>query len=338
MDPQDPQSFHHRTERLSTGQTYHFVDEKPTSFDPKTTPTLLLIHGFPDFWYGWRYQIAPWVNKGWRVVVPDTLGYGGSSKPDDVALYSVKNLCADLVALLDIIDVERAIIIGHDWGSVVAWRFCLYHPNRVRALVSLSVPFNPPAPVYIPLPEQAKRYPNFRYMLYFSNPVSTKQIEAELPGFFDRIYRSPKKWVLSKEDNAQVFGSGGSPKTQREGDLLNEQEFNYYTETFKDSMNGPLMYYKTVKLRFEEEKAAQLPSYLPSSLPVIFFNPKSDPTCSQKHVQGMTKFVPNLEVVDVENTGHWLMVEQKDVITNGVAQFVERVMAEENARTRSAKL
>jgi pimeloyl-ACP methyl ester carboxylesterase len=69
-----PDDFNHRTERLSTGNTYRFIDEG----DKYGSTTLLLIHGFPDFSYGWRHQIKPWASKGWRVVAPDMLGYGGT--------------------------------------------------------------------------------------------------------------------------------------------------------------------------------------------------------------------------------------------------------------------
>jgi pimeloyl-ACP methyl ester carboxylesterase len=85
------------------------VDQVPEGCDKERTPTLLCIHGFPDLWYGWRYQIRPWVNRGYRVIAPDMLGYGGSSKPEDVAEYTTKKLCADLVALLDRLNIGKAV-------------------------------------------------------------------------------------------------------------------------------------------------------------------------------------------------------------------------------------
>lgn len=109
MDPGAPESFNHRTEKLSTGRTYHFVDQLPEGYDPKRNTTLLCVHGFPDLWYGWRYQIGPWVREGHRVVVPDMLGYGGTSKPFSPAEYSTKHLCADLAALLDLLQIKKAV-------------------------------------------------------------------------------------------------------------------------------------------------------------------------------------------------------------------------------------
>lgn len=127
MDPSRPESFNHRTELLSTGRTYHFVcvfsyvrvkvaytlrtkvDQVPNGYQKQRNPTLLCIHGFPDFWYGWRYQIGPWTRRGYRVVVPDMLGFGGSSKPKDAIEYSTKRLCADLTALLDLLKIDNAV-------------------------------------------------------------------------------------------------------------------------------------------------------------------------------------------------------------------------------------
>src|ERR1700733_1567894 len=109
MDPQNPASFNHRTELLSTGRTYHFVDQLPANYDPKTTPTFLCIHGAPDLWYGWRHQIGPWGRGGNRVLVPDMLGYGSTDMPVYSKEYSTKRLANDLAALLDLLSVQKAV-------------------------------------------------------------------------------------------------------------------------------------------------------------------------------------------------------------------------------------
>lgn len=135
MQPSNPASFNHRTERLSTGRTYHFVDQRPANYNPIQTPTLLCAHGFPDLWYGWRFQVKPWVEKGYRVVVPDMLGYGTTDMPLDSDEYSTKKLSDDLAALLDVLGIQKAVIIGHDWGAFTVSRFALWHPDRLLALI-----------------------------------------------------------------------------------------------------------------------------------------------------------------------------------------------------------
>ena len=97
---------HHQT-CLSTGRSYHYVDQKPRQNQHGTT--LLCLHGFPDLWYGWRHQIRPWVEAGYRVIVPDMLGYGKTDMPSEASAYSTKRLCDDLAALLDHVGVQKAV-------------------------------------------------------------------------------------------------------------------------------------------------------------------------------------------------------------------------------------
>jgi pimeloyl-ACP methyl ester carboxylesterase len=107
---------------------------------PQHGPLLLLLHGFPEFWYGWRHQIAPLAEAGFRVIAPDQRGYNTSSKPASIAAYAVSELAADVIAILDQLGRQRACIVGHDWGALVAWNVALTHPDRVTRLVILNVP------------------------------------------------------------------------------------------------------------------------------------------------------------------------------------------------------
>jgi pimeloyl-ACP methyl ester carboxylesterase len=99
-----------------------------------------LLHGFPEFWYGWRRQIGPLAAAGRYVIVPDQRGYNLSSKPPGVEHYRLELLAGDVVALMDGLGLESAVIAGHDWGAAVAWWLGLRWPERVRRLVILNVP------------------------------------------------------------------------------------------------------------------------------------------------------------------------------------------------------
>ncbi len=108
---------------------------------PAEGPLVLLLHGFPEFWYGWRKQIAPLARAGYRVWVPDQRGYGASDKPPRVSDYAVETLALDGVGLLDAAGVERAAaVVGHDWGAAVAWWMGIVHPDRLERLVILNAP------------------------------------------------------------------------------------------------------------------------------------------------------------------------------------------------------
>ncbi|KAG8875304.1 hypothetical protein FRB98_007991 [Tulasnella sp. 332] len=119
MDPLNPESFNLQKIKLPTGRTYEYCDQTPTDYKHDETPVLLLIHGFPELWYDWRYQIGPW------------------DKPDDPALYTPFALAGEMADLLDALDVKKPIVvIAHDWGAPTAFSFATRYTERTKALVS----------------------------------------------------------------------------------------------------------------------------------------------------------------------------------------------------------
>src|SRR5579875_4028836 len=103
-------------------------------------PLVVLLHGFPDFWYGWRHQIPALARAGFRVVAPDLRGYNLSSRPEGVQAYTVRRLAADVRELIAERGESQADIAGHDWGAIVAWALAAWHPDAVRRLAILNVP------------------------------------------------------------------------------------------------------------------------------------------------------------------------------------------------------
>lgn len=102
-------------------------------------PPVLLLHGWPDTSAVWRHQVAPLVDAGFRVIRPDLRGFGASDRPDGVDSYSLLFLVADALAVLDELGIERAHVVGHDWGSALAWSLAAFAPDRVDHLVGMSV-------------------------------------------------------------------------------------------------------------------------------------------------------------------------------------------------------
>jgi len=107
--------------------------------DEGAGPPVLLVHGFPDSSYLWRHQVAALTGSGLRAIAPDMRGFGASDRPGAVEEYRLGRAVADLVAVLDAAGVERARVVGHDWGAAVAWLFAAIHPDRVERLVAMSV-------------------------------------------------------------------------------------------------------------------------------------------------------------------------------------------------------
>ena len=107
---------------------------------PEDGPLVILLHGFPEFWYGWRHQIGPLAEGGHRIMAPDQRGYNTSDKPEGITRYTVDELVGDVIGLIDSTGRERATLIGHDWGGIVAWWAALRYPGRVDRVAVLNAP------------------------------------------------------------------------------------------------------------------------------------------------------------------------------------------------------
>lgn len=107
---------------------------------PKSGVPVMLLHGFPEFWYGWRNQLPALVEAGCRVIVPDQRGYNLSDKPKGARNYDVFTLVDDIVGLIDALGYEKVNLVGHDWGAVVAWTLAIKYPQRLHKLGIMNVP------------------------------------------------------------------------------------------------------------------------------------------------------------------------------------------------------
>ena len=140
-------------------------------------PLVLLCHGFPECWYSWRHQLTALAAAGYHAVAPDMRGYGRTDAPEPVDAYTVLHLVGDMTGLLGALGEQQAVIVGHDWGSIVAWSAALLRPDRFRAVVGMSVPFLPRLPMKPTTMMKAMAGDRFLYILYFQEPGKA---EAEL--------------------------------------------------------------------------------------------------------------------------------------------------------------
>jgi pimeloyl-ACP methyl ester carboxylesterase len=129
---------------------------------------VILLHGFPEFWYGWRNQIQPLAEAGFRVWVPDQRGYNLSDKPTGIASYRFDELAQDVIGLIDAAGVERCYLVGHDWGAAVAWWTAQRYPQRVEKLAILNVPH--PAVMVRTLTHSPEQLRRSWYMFFFQIP------------------------------------------------------------------------------------------------------------------------------------------------------------------------
>lgn len=163
---------------------------------PQDGPLVILLHGFPEFWYSWRKQIPVLAEAGFRVWVPDQRGYNLSDKPQGVRSYTLDTLSQDIVGLIDAAGVERAFVAGHDWGAGVAWWLGMNHQNRLKKLAILNVPH--PA-VFLPfLRSHPTQVFKSLYMLFFQAPYLPELLVRRVGSFVLR--KSSRPGAFDEED------------------------------------------------------------------------------------------------------------------------------------------
>jgi len=156
------QNLRHR--QFDTGELWlHLVESGPVAGQP-----LLLLHGFPEFWYGWRGKIGPLAEAGYRVIAPDQRGYNLSDKPPGLRAYMIERLVADVIAIIQDAGADPVDLVGHDWGAIVAWHVAMRSPELLRKLVILNVPH--PAAMAATLRSSWRQRLRSWYILFFQLP------------------------------------------------------------------------------------------------------------------------------------------------------------------------
>jgi pimeloyl-ACP methyl ester carboxylesterase len=178
---------------------------------PKDGPVVVLLHGFPEFWYGWHRQIEPLAGAGFRVIVPDQRGYNLSSKPSGVASYALTELVSDVIAIADQLGQQKIFLAGHDWGAAVAWSAALLHPQRFAKLVVVNVPH--PSVMRKFLNTRLRQFRRSWYMFFFQLPWLP---ETFLSTFDYRVaarslLRSSRPGTFSPEDLVQYRTAWSQP-------------------------------------------------------------------------------------------------------------------------------
>ena len=310
----------------TNGVRLHYVDEG-------RGPLVLLCHGWPESWYSWRHQIGALVAAGYRVIAPDQRGYGASDAPDEIEAYDIAQLTADMVGLVAALGEERAVVIGHDWGSVVAAHAALLRPDVFRALGLLSVPYVPrrttrPAVRFAGVTQDREFY-----QAYFQQPG---RAEAEL----EEDIRRSLLGILYTAGGDRVRDRPGDPRsfaffakgTRLIDNLivpdelphwLSADDLDVYTDQFRKSgFRGPLNWYRNL-----DRNWAITPFLQGAKIqqPTIFMAGSEDgvPLMLAEDVAALERMIPNLKGKHVINgAGHWTQQEKPDEVNRLLLGFL----------------
>jgi pimeloyl-ACP methyl ester carboxylesterase len=290
-------------------------------------PVVLLAHGFPELAYSWRHQIPVLAAAGYHVLAPDQRGYGGSSRPDEISAYNIAELSADMIGILDDVGAERAVFVGHDWGAPVAWSSAQLHPDRVAAVVGLSVPAVPRSQVP---PTQAFRQlfgDKFFYMLYFQEPgVADAELGADPAKTMRRMMGS----LRPPGDHAAAArmiqpGPEGFVERLPEPDGLpgwiSAEELDHYIAEFaRTGFTGGLNWYRNLDRNWE---ILAKPAAATIAVPAMFVAGADDPVLSFMRRERASEVVtgPYREVM-IEGAGHWLQQERPDRVNEALLDFL----------------
>jgi pimeloyl-ACP methyl ester carboxylesterase len=266
------------------GLSFHVIDEGDG-------PAVLLLHGFPDSSALWRHQVPALVDAGYRVIAPDLRGFGASDRPEGVAAYAMPTLVADVLGIIDTLDVERADVVGHDWGSGLGWTLAAVVPERVRRLVALSV--GHPAG-------------------YFTDEIRQRELSWYMLFF---LFEGVAEEALRRDDWAlfRTWLRGQGDLDDRLADLERPGALTAALNWYRANISAEA---------FGSPDAMPLP---PVACPVLGVWSDGDPACgeaqmlaSREHVTGTWRYHR------ITGAGHWIPLDAAKELTTVLLDFLAR--------------
>ncbi|KAK6946294.1 Alpha/beta hydrolase fold-1 [Dillenia turbinata] len=287
-------------------------------------PLVLLIHGFPELWSSWTYQIDHLASHGFHVVAPDMRGYGDSDSPADPTSYTILHLVGDLIGLLDELGAKKAFVVGHDWGAEVAWHFCLFRPDRVQALVNLSIPYRPRSPELKPTQAFNQFFGAGFYVTQFQELGRAEKSFSK----YDCVTILKKFLFINAPDllaappRVEIIDFLENPSSLPP--WITQEELEFRASKFrKAGFTGALNYYRAMDLNWELLRPWQGAKI---TVPTKFIVGDKDlgfqsfGTKDYINGGGLKSFVPDLEVLVIDGH-HFIQQEKAKEVTQEILSF-----------------
>ena len=258
-----------------------------------TGPLVVLLHGFPEFWYGWRRQIPALAEAGFRVVAPDMRGYNLSEKPSGISSYAIGKLVDDVAGLLRHLGAERAHLAGHDWGGVVAWWTAMLKPERVDRLVIANAPHPRVFARELRGPRQLFRS---AYAFFFQLPLLPEAaFRRRGYALVERIFeRDPRRPGAFTDEDVQRYRAAMS----RPG-----------------ALPAMLHYYRALQ-RTRRPRARTIPH------PTLVIWGEQDRALNVENTVGLERYVPNVRVERIPDASHWVLSDAPERVSALMVEFL----------------
>lgn len=255
---------------------------------------VVLLHGFPEFWYSWRKQIVA-LSDEYTVVAPDLRGYNLSDKPENVSDYEIDKLVDDVTGLINELGYKKAYIVGHDWGAGVAWAVAATHPEYVERLVAMQVP--PPS--------------------VWKKNQTLNQFLASWYMFFFQIPKLPE-WLM-RQNNYKGLADGLRKSTAEKG-VFSDEEIAEYKKAWSEdgALTGALNYYRAniFKRMFGKSSNQKI------KVPTLFIYGEKDHAVLPETVQNVGDFIDaEYEEIRIPESGHWVQQEAPQAVTDSIREF-----------------
>ena len=261
-------------------------------------PLVVLLHGFPEFWYSWRHQLPALAQAGFHALAPDLRGYNESEKPAGVRNYRLGLLTSDVAGLIRQMGSRQAVVVGHDWGGFIAWQFALAHPELLDRLIILNAPH--PAAFRRELRHPAQ-WLRSAYVLFFQLPWLPEQLLAAAD------YALVGRILLRQPVYPGAFSL---------------QDIERYKEALArpGALTAALNYYRAL-LRYSGE-IHRNPS--PIRVPTLLVWGEQDPYLGVGLTEGLNRWVPNLQVVRLADASHWVQNDVPEQVNERMLDFLRQ--------------
>jgi pimeloyl-ACP methyl ester carboxylesterase len=292
-----------------------------------TGPLVILLHGFPECWYSWRHQLPALARAGFHAVAPDQRGYCRTAAPASVEQYTILHLTGDVIALMDALGEDGAVVAGHDWGAPVAWSTALMRPDRVRGVIGLSVPYRPRGSSP-PLPALRAAFGDGFYMAYFQQPgIADAELARDLPATFRRLLyaasgQAPPMVPVVPPGGGLLDVCAEPPSLP--GWLTGDDIAVFASEYAGTGFTGPLNWYRNLDRNWELTAPWR---HAPILTPALFSAGDRDfvvavPGPAQV-ADRLRQCVPHLaDPVLLAGCGHWTQQERPDEVNRAMISFL----------------